>query len=165
MNEKELLQKLKALPKEIEPEHELWPGVEKSIRPRRSEARQWMLAVAGLMVMLTGVLFWQARPDPSSVSTEDLRLMAREWQNEQLRYASTLKGLSSQISELEQNQQLYLASHYQRGLNGVLAAERSLTKAMVASPGDEFLSRKLADVQAVHLDLLRDIIERSRARV
>ena len=71
--DEDLLARLSALPREIEPDSDLWPGIEKQLTPRltgpASEPARviplWPAMVAGLAAAAALALWWPSGQDPS----------------------------------------------------------------------------------------------------
>ena len=68
MSEHELRWQLRQLPREIEPPHDLWPGIAARLQPVRASgtrrAAWWGLALAASLCLAVGIA-WQSRPAPS----------------------------------------------------------------------------------------------------
>lgn len=88
MSETELRWQLRQLPREIEPPHDLWPGIAARLQPARPARRGlgWLagLAVAASLCLAVGLAWQQGRapsPDPQAQLVQrEAQALTREYQ-------------------------------------------------------------------------------------
>jgi hypothetical protein len=149
MKETDLRWQLRQLPREIEPEHDLWPGIASGIaRPPVRRARRWpaALALAASVLLAAGLYLRASAPVPAAepppfeariVSTE-ARAISDEYQAalRQFEGAPVATRLAPSLTELDR-------SVYQ------------IQSALVADPGSVFLLDQLRRTYERRLELTR----------
>ncbi|KFN43500.1 hypothetical protein [Arenimonas oryziterrae] len=98
MTETDLRWQLRQLPRDIEPSHDLWPGIAERIAAprRRATPPRWLsgLAIAASLALAVG-LAWRVAPTPGTTATPtpDFRasLVKREAQAMTIEYESALR--------------------------------------------------------------------------
>jgi len=96
MTETDLRWRLRQLPRDIEPDRDLWQGIAERIqaRPVRRAPKHWWtsLAMAASVLLAVG-LGWQLRPAPSAAPQPDLkgRLVVREAKVMTIEYEAALR--------------------------------------------------------------------------
>lgn len=169
INDRQLEQLLKNLPAEQAPDRDLWLDIEPQLAERSSARRGSGLpawAIAASVLLCVSLIWWQSSPQPADPAVEPQQHaelirngdFPRQWAQQQHVYASEIRALSRRISELEDRQALALPDGIKQGLSGILAAEHSISKAIIKRPQSALLSRKLAEVQEIHVNLLRRVV-------
>ncbi len=166
-NDKQLDRVLDNLSPELTPQRDLWVDIEPRLEDRpqhHAGLRTPVWAIAVSLLLCVSVVWWQVGDRPagqSAVPLPDQLVDAdfpRQWAEQQQAYATEIRSLSRMISDLEDRQKLILPDGIQQGLSGILAAEHSISKAIMQRPQSDLLTRKLSEVQAIHVSLLRRVV-------
>ena len=177
MNEKELLQQIADLPREIEPPGDGWPGIEARIQDEsrapagRSGLRRpgvWAVAASVLVAFTVGWLggqSWRTDPTPVNQAGHDMALQTAV--PAQAAYAQMLAATEAEYQAAfrefipvgASRGQLSQATleNIELGWADLLAAETALARALSENPADPFLVRKMIDLRAKQLLFLQQL--------
>jgi hypothetical protein len=142
---------LRALPRELAPARDLWPGIAARIAPSRRSRRLATGLLAGLLLGAgAAALVWQASRDTGAVRTDamlaaDLRLpfeAARE------RYAADWAEVRARLDPAT-------AAVIEGNLEVVQGALAEIDAAMAEAPGDARLRGRLRRTLETEIDLYR----------
>jgi hypothetical protein len=159
----ELKARLRALPRVIQPPHDLWPRIEGAIRPR--PASHWPLAlaagvaVAGVAIMLA----WKTLP-PAAVTPQTAAVGAQPVTAVSFALPQQA-GYRKARSQLEQlfHQRLTLLQPQTRArietnLKIIDQADDDIRRALEADPASPLLLQQLQSTQQQELDLYTDVV-------
>jgi hypothetical protein len=138
----------RALPREVAPSKDLWPGIAARIRPRRP----WWPALAAAAVLLVGVgiAAWTWREPPPGPLPE-----VAAWERDLSDANDTLRVALADRADLDPATRALVAQNLAIIDQAIAETERALA----ASPGDPRLQRSLAVVGEQRVALLRRVVE------
>jgi hypothetical protein len=173
--EQELLERLAALPREITPDGDAWPAIEKRIGHEDTSYRQqpssrwWMHAVAAsvAVVFVAGFLIgrqWDtlpgmAQPGVDLAKQEQAAFageMAGALTASEFEYQAAFREFIS-VGDSRENFTLKTVNDLAAGWADLSAAEAALTEALRKNPGNTFLSAKMLELWSRQLDFLKQI--------
>lgn len=165
-NENQLLEALQGLPREMEPPHELWPGIESRLGEREVVSHKrfqaWpvrALAASVVMAFVAGLMFGRQLEGPAPVleagNASNLAMLAateateREYQAAFREFIPVGSSRTVLKSETIQNiEQTWLE---------LQQAESALTAALQEHPGNSFLNQKLLDLRSQQLGFMQQL--------
>ena len=167
MNEIELKRTIKALPREITPQDDLWPGIESRLEPREcsksatSHSYWWrMPAVAAALVMAlaSGIFIGRGleAPESGTLSTKDYVLAGSSRNAEREFQAAFQELVPLDYSGMQ------LAGDNQDALrvswDEMQKTESSLLAALKDYPSNSFLNEKLIDLRSQQLQFVKQLV-------
>jgi hypothetical protein len=167
MNEFELKQTIKSLPREITPADDLWPGIEARLEPRTkmqsSPVRQhnWRLPAiaAALVIALTSGIFIGRGLDtstPGALSTKDYVIAGSSRNAEREFQAAFQELIPLDYSGMQ------LAGNNPDALrvswNEMQKTESLLLAALKDYPSNSFLNEKLIDLRSQQLQFVKQLV-------
>lgn len=173
VGEKELLRRVAALPREIKPRNDPWPAIAARIgqaavrRPGGSETRAWLwrAAAASLVVAVAAGLLlgprWGSLPVTEPVDTVampaagDLRLPASLAASE-AEYQAAFREFIT-VGRARQGLPPKTIDRIESGWADLRDTEDALTAALVASPGNAFLTARMMELRARQLSFLKQL--------
>ena len=189
MDEKELLKRMAQLPREIEPDNDVWEDVAARIdssSPRFATGRpgsRWPLRAVAVAVMalslgliLTAV--WRVAPDqPAQFATNSPATQAPPGPEQEAVFAGLLAGsdaeyqaafreylaLSPEVSRLPADTVMQIET----GWAQLVEMESELSTALAASPDDPFLNGRMLELRARQLGYLKQLaaLDRNNRRL
>jgi len=166
MNEIELKQTIKSLPRQIMPEDDLWAGIKGRLEPRESEqnkhtARQrWLLPAiaASLLVALTSGIFIGRGLDAPGLDQPSVKdyVLAGSTRNAEREFQAAFQELIPlNYSGMQ------LAGDNPEALRGswndMQEAESSLLAALKQYPSNSFLNERLIDLRSQQLQFVKQL--------
>ena len=171
LSEQELLERLRALPREIKPDGDVWPAIarrigheEKGYR-QQSSSRWWINAVAAsvAVVFVAGFLIgrqWDTGPGMEQPGFDQVNQAQIAWAGaltaSELEYRAAFREFisvgESRVYLPQQDVERLIADW--ADLNG---AETALTNALRDNPGNSFLSAKMLELRSRQLDFLKQV--------
>ena len=173
IGEKELLRRIAALPREIEPRNDPWPAIVARIsqtavrRSGSSESRAWLwrAAAASLVVAVAAGLLlgprWGSLPATAPGDTVampaagDLRLPASLAASE-AEYQAAFREFIA-VGRARQGLSPQTIDRIESGWADLRDTEDALTAALVASPGNAFLTARMMELRARQLSFLKQL--------
>jgi hypothetical protein len=172
-DDEELLAQLRALPRELGPDRDLWPEVRGRIAP--SPARRWALPL-GLAAAATAATLWVGSGDPEpgaspAAPTGDVAVRVGPTDEDHASEAATelLPGESTYLAASDELGRVLearrgempgeLSEIYDQSLALVDQAIVDSRSALTASPHDETLRGALDHAYRQKLDLLRQVTD------
>jgi hypothetical protein len=173
-----LLDGAAALPRELAPARELWPGVAARLRPslsafpRRSLRPLTLAAAAALLVALSSAITWRiartpaARVAATTASASALRLAAfrpaPDLLEAEREYASATSELLAAIEARRDSFAPETLDSVEQSLRAIDDALKSLREALRGDPGNDELTQMLTATHKRKVDALRRIMRLSR---
>ena len=176
VDEREVLRRLAALPREVAPQQDAWPLISARIeRPAAGNElagtrfRRWPLAIAASFVLILsmGLLlkgYWH-RPieTPGIPDTANLSKLAAGRPDlpvstitGELEYQAALKEFMA-LNAVSGASRRSEPEWFDQGWGALRQIELELTAALRAEPDNNFLKSRLADLRARQIELLRQI--------
>lgn len=166
MNEIELKQTIKSLPRQIKPEDDLWAGIKSRLEPRENvqnlhAARSWWLipAIAAAIVLtLTSGIFIGRGLDAPGLDQPSIRdyVLAGSTQNAEREFQAAFQ----ELIPLDYSG-MQLAGDNSESLRGswndLQKAESSLLAALKEYPSNSFLNEKLIDLRSQQLQFVKQL--------
>jgi hypothetical protein len=181
INEKELLSRLSELPREVEPEHDVWPQISarinavapESLAPQRN--RFWIpraAAAAAVMALAAGWLFFMndaSTPLESPQLADERQLPGRFtllMKGNEAEYQAAFREFVA-IGESREQLEPLIVEQIESSWSDMLRTESELTNALELNPNDPFLNRRMLELRERQLDFLRQIasLERKNRRL
>jgi hypothetical protein len=181
INEKELLGRISELPREIEPEHDVWPqisarigaGAPESAAPERN--RFWIpraVAAAAVMAVAAGLLFFMndAPTPPESPQLADERQLPGRFallmEGNEAEYQAAFREFVA-IGESREYLEPLIVEQIENSWVDMLRTENELASALELNPNDPFLNRRMLELRERQLGFLRQIasLERKNRRL
>ena len=148
----DLLAAVRQLPREIEPERDLWPSLETQLQPRRPKRLYALTAAAALLFAIAGAT-WLAEPEP--VPTVQVLAPAPEaepdWQDEM---DEATAALAARLEERRHELDPETLALVEQNLALIDAAIAETAEALEAHPDDQRLALALRDVLSRKVQLL-----------
>jgi hypothetical protein len=180
LSEKELLERLGVLPREITPDRDVWPviaqriGQEEASRRQQSTSRWWIhaLAASAAVVFVAGVQIgrqWDTAPGMAQPGFDLENQTQAVWVGaltaSELEYQAAFREFIS-VGESRHNLPQQAVVNLADGWADLSEAEAALTNALRDNPGNSFLSAKMLELRSRQLDFLRQIasLDRSNRR-
>ncbi len=159
MSQDRLQSLLDELPRELEPERDLWPDIEAALplrRDRPTRLRPWRLAVAALLLVaataaITAALVGNEAPVPPSPTATLVELSPPDWQAE-MRQASDL--LAATLEQRKDELDPATLAVVEENLAIIDRAIADCAAALETDPDDDELRRALLAVWRKKIDLL-----------
>ncbi|MCA9566400.1 MAG: hypothetical protein KC656_01100 [Myxococcales bacterium] len=152
------------LPTEIEPDRDLWEGVEAAVAPvplpLRAARRSWMPLALAAATLLGALAAWSMRPVAPGDVREETTQAAVRWEDDVRATTDELEAvLERRRSELDPQALAVI----ERALADIDAAIADVHRALAADPGNDALAAALADVWQRKVHLLRNAAELAEA--
>ncbi len=156
LSERELLERLRALPRERTPAVDLWPGIQARLTPARRD--WWAQAAAAVLVAALGLAVVRIGPERSA---PDHTPALAPWQvsatGADLEYSGVLRDMRRldfiDIASVTAGERAEVAS----SLALVDEAARQVRAALAKSPDSGYLNAMLASLHRTRLGVLRDL--------
>lgn len=154
---------LQDLPLEIEPQRDLWEGVEAAIEPVplpdvRRPTRRWPWAVAA--VLAATLLAYALVPAPSSPVVDEPTVALLQWEAE---VNATTRDLQAVLDANRSTMDPEALAVIEGALADIDAAILDVQRALRTDPGNDALTAALADVWQRKVHLLRSAAELGEA--
>ncbi len=175
LSEQELLARLGALPREITPDGDAWPGIAQRIGRediayrRQSSRRWWFHAVAAsvAVVFVAGFLIgrqWDTAPGmvqpgfdlANQAQAVPVGSLTGALTASELEYQAAFREFIS-VGESWENLPRQTVENLRAGWAELSEAETALTNALRANPGNSFLTAKMLELRSRQLDFLQQI--------
>jgi hypothetical protein len=173
-----LLDGAAALPRELVPERELWPGIAARLRPslqsfpRRSPRPLTLLAAAAVLIALSSAITWRIARAPgapvavTSTSAPAFRLAAFKPAPDLLEaereYASATSELLAAIEARRDSFAPETLDTVEQSLRAIDDALKNLREALRGDPGNDELTLLLTATHKRKVDALRRVVRLSR---
>ena len=173
MDEKEWLQRIADLPREIAPRRDPWPDISARIgsraRPGARSRWPWSVAAAVLLAVTAGWLFIQApgvedRPyaprvaveAPEPVPQAAAGALPAAVEASEVEYQAAFREFIP-LGQAREGLQQQTVERLEAGWAELQHAEQALTAALTLSPGDPFLNGRMLELRARQLGFLRQL--------
>lgn len=162
---RELLQRVDALPRALEPPHDLWPAIDASLDPPVISPRRWMrpswLAAAALLALAIGasVLLWsfRATAPPSFADAPWSPKLVAEFQRVDGEYARAVAELEEVLEVVRDSLAPETVAVVERNLRIIDAAILEAQRALEDDPGSREIADALSSRYEDKLELLRQV--------
>lgn len=155
LSERELLARLRGLPREREPRVDLWPGIEARIAPVRFH--RWAQAAAAMLVAALGLAVMRLGIE----RVPDRTPMAVSWQvgatGAELEYSGALRDMRGLDFVATARMPTSDRTEVVNNLELVDEATRQVRAALMKSPDSGYLTAMLASLHRTRLGVLRDL--------
>lgn len=184
-NDEDLVRRLAELPREIEPDRDLWPGIERQLTSRLTGPSQgarviplWPALAAGLAAAAALAIWWlpgeqptepdqvaetDPSEDPAPPTKPDAGELPAAYEGELLpaetEYRDAVTLLADAIEEHRGELPGDLAFTYDESVAVVDAAIEDSRAALRKHPDDQHLRRMLDDAYQTKLDLMRQVAD------
>ncbi len=151
-NDDPLLAAVRQLPREVEPERDLWPALEARLQPRRPKKLYALTAAAALLFAIAGAaLLAEPTPAPTVQVLAPAAEQEPDWQAEMDEATTALAARLDQRRDELDPETLALV---EQNLALIDAAIAETAKALETHPDDQRLAVVLRDVLARQVQLL-----------
>ena len=153
MTDTDLRWRLRQLPREIEPAHDLWPGIAARLQPaaNRRARRAWTGGLALAASLLVAIVGWRMMSAPAANAPDVVADQAAP--AEHIVQAEARALTLEYRATLTQYEALPVPTEIQPGLDALDASARDIRSALAAEPDSVRLLQQLQRTYARRLEL------------